>query len=555
MMDKAGSSLPYETPDRNGSFPRLEKEQIEALEHHGQRRRTQADEVLCREGDEGCDFFVVLAGRVAVVAGQGADERLVAIHGPGRFLGELNLLTGGPALVSSVVREAGEVLALPVHEVRRLVTHDPAIGDLILRAYLARRSLLIGLGAGIRIVGSRLSPATRRLREFAARNQVPHQWIDLEDDREAEALLQRLGISPAETPVVVCHGGQVLRNPSSGELARALGLATPVAGQGVCDLLIVGAGPAGLAAAVYGASEGLDTIALESTSTGGQAGTSPRIENYLGFPAGLSGGELAERALLQAMKFGAKFTLPAEATGLEQRDGYHVVTVDGGPPIAARAVLVATGAHYRRLPLDRLEEFEGHSVHYAATPVEARLCQDAPVAVVGGGNSAGQASLYLAQKAARVWLIVRHADLGQDMSRYLVDQIEASPSIEVLRESEVRALIGSSDLEAIVVESNRTGQRRTVEARALFVFIGAEPYARWLGDNVALDGNGFVLTGAAAAENATCGPGGRPLQMETSRPGVFAAGDVRSGSIRRVASAVGDGAMAVRMTHEFLSRR
>jgi thioredoxin reductase (NADPH) len=559
-MDTAESSLPHETPDLNGAFPRLEQEQIEALAHHGERRRTQQDEVLCREGDEGCDFLVILRGRVAVLAGLGAGETVVAMHGPGRFLGELNLLTGGPALVSSVVREAGEVLAVPVQEVQRLVTHDPPIGDLILRAYLARRSLLIGLGAGMRIVGSRLSPASRRLREFAARNQVPHQWIDVEEDQEAEALLRQLGIAPSETPVVICHGGHVLRNPSSADLARVLGLASPVTRQGVTDLLIVGAGPAGLAAAVYGASEGLDTIALESISTGGQAGTSPRIENYLGFPAGLSGGELAERALLQAMKFGARFTLPAEATGLEQRDGYHLVTVDTGPPISARVVLVATGARYRKLPLPRLEEFEGSCVHYAATVVEARLCVGAPVAVVGGGNSAGQASLFLAQKAAAVRLIVRHADLGQDMSRYLVDEIERSPSIEVLRESEVRELIGSPDLEAIVVENNRTREQRTVEARTLFVFIGVEPHARWLGDSVALDENGFILTGPAAARaegaNGTEGPASRlPLQMETSCPGVFAAGDVRSGSIKRVASAVGEGAMAVRMTHEYLGHR
>jgi thioredoxin reductase (NADPH) len=300
--------------------------------------------VLCLEGDASCDFFVILEGKVAAVEGYGSDERVIRIHGPGRFLGELGLLTGQAALLTSVVREPGEVLAVPVEHLRELVTQDPTLGDLVLRAYLIRRSILIGLGTGIRIVGSRYSPDTRQLREFAARNRVPHRWIDLEEDRAAEALLRELGVAPQETPVVIWRGREVPRNPSNAELARTIGLPAPTSDKTICDLVVVGAGPAGLAAAVYGASEGLDTVVLDAVSTGGQAGTSPRIENYLGFPSGISGADLAELAAVQAVKFGARISLPAEATALEQHDGYCAVALDDGSRIAGRAVLIATGA-------------------------------------------------------------------------------------------------------------------------------------------------------------------------------------------------------------------
>jgi thioredoxin reductase (NADPH) len=405
-------------------------------------------------------------------------------------------------------------------------------------------------------VGSRYSPDTRRLREFAARNRLPHRWIDLEEDREAEALLRELGISPQETPVVI-WSEHVLRNPSNAELARAIGLPAPGPAETACDLVIVGAGPAGLTAAVYGASEGLAAVALDAVATGGQAGTSSRIENYPGFPSGISGSELAERTVIQAEKFGARLSVPAEAIALEQRDGHHLIRLDDGGSVAGRTVLVATGARYRKLPVPRLEEFEGVSVHYAATLVEAQLCRNDPVAVVGGGNSAGQATVFLIRHAARVRLLIREDDLGKSMSRYLADRIERSPAVEILRYTEVRELVGDQGvLEAVVVEDDRAGERRTIQARALFVFIGAEPYARWLGGQLALDNRGFILTGPDAIRAAAHGPGQdahrQPFLLETSRPGVFAAGDVRSGSIKRVASAVGEAAMAVRLVHEYL---
>ena len=550
--DASGQEQLAETPDRYGAFPRLSDAQIETLARHGERQRVEPGEVLFREGDKRYDFFVVLDGKVVVVAGYGGEERMIAVHGPRRFLGELSLLTGQAAFFTAVVREPGEVLVVPVERLRALVTQDTVLGDLVLRAYLLRREMLIGLGAGFQIVGSRFSPDSRSLREFAARNRLPHRWIDLEEDEAAEALLNGLDVAPEETPVVIWRGNQVLRNPSNEELAQMIGLRARSVAEDVCDLLVVGAGPAGLAAAVYGASEGLGTVALDAVATGGQAGTSPRIENYLGFPSGISGAELADRAEIQAEKFGARISVPAEATALDERDGYYVVRFDDGSEATARTVLITTGARYRKLDVPRLEELEGTCVYYAATMMEAHLCRGDPVAVVGGGNSAGQATLFLAQHTTKVTLLIRHEDLGRDMSRYLADRIERSPKVEVLRTTEVRELVGDRALEALVVENNQTGERRRIEARELFVFIGAKPHTGWLGDKLALDDRGFVLTGRAArpAGNGEGQDAGHePYLLETSLPGVFAAGDVRSGSIKRVASAVGEGAMAIRLVH------
>jgi thioredoxin reductase (NADPH) len=542
-----------ETPDPYGAFPRLSEAQIEALAAHGYRRGTQPGEVLFREGDPSCDFFVVLAGKVAIVAGYGGDERVISVHGPGRFLGELNLLTGETVFVTAVVREPGEVLVVPAERLRRLVTADPVLGDLILRAYLLRRFLLIELGTGFRIVGSRFVPDTRRLRELAARNRLPHQFIDLEQDKAAEALLRRLGVRPDETPVVLWRD-QVLRNPANAELAQLLGLRRPAPDATANDLIIVGAGPAGLAAAVYAASEGLATVVIEAVATGGQAGTSPRIENYLGFPAGISGAELAERAVIQARKFGAQIIVSAQATALGEADGRYAVRLDDGTSVTGLAVLIATGARYRRPAVARLEEFEGVSVFYAATAVEARACMGGPVVIVGGGNSAGQAALYLARHATRAYLLIRGGDLSQGMSRYLADQLQQGPNVEILHHTEVRELLADGELRGVVTEDNQTGQRRTLEARALFVFIGADPQTRWLADQLALDDDGFILTGAipAAGEGTRWPPGRAPFLLETSRPGVFAAGDVRSGSVKRVTAATGEGSMAVRFVHEHL---
>jgi thioredoxin reductase (NADPH) len=550
--DASGQEQLAETPDRYGAFPRLSDAQIETLARHGERQRVEPGEVLFREGDKRYDFFVVLDGKVMVVSGYGGEERMIAVHGPRRFLGELSLLTGQAAFFTAVVREPGEVLVVPVERLRALVTQDTVLGDIVLRAYLLRREMLIGLGAGFQIVGSRFSPDSRSLREFAARNRLPYRWIDLEEDEAAEALLNGLDVAPEETPVVIWRGNQVLRNPSNEELAQMIGLRARSVAEDVCDLLVVGAGPAGLAAAVYGASEGLGTVALDAVATGGQAGTSPKIENYLGFPSGISGAELANRAEIQAEKFGARISVPAEATALDERDGYYVVRFNDGSEATAKTVLITTGARYRKLDVPRLEELEGTCVYYAATMMEAHLCRGDPVAVVGGGNSAGQATLFLAQHTTKVTLLIRHEDLGRDMSRYLADRIERSPKVEVLRTTEVRELVGDRALEALVVENNQTGERRRIEARELFVFIGAKPHTGWLGDKLALDDRGFVLTGRAArpAENGEGQDAGHePYLLETSLPGVFAAGDVRSGSIKRVASAVGEGAMAIRLVH------
>ncbi|MEV8351909.1 FAD-dependent oxidoreductase [Streptomyces niveus] len=552
-QDKHGAVR--ETPDRYGAFPRLAPEQLQDLTAHGKRRRTTEGEVLYREGEPFREFLAILSGTVEILQDHGGpEERTVAAHGPGRFLGELGMLEGQAAFDTAVVREAGEILAVPVERQRTLVGRDPVLGDLILRAYLGRRYLLIGLGAGFRILGSCYSRDTLRLREFAARNRLPHRWLDLERDKEAEALLRRFSIRPEETPVVLWKGERVLRNPSNAELARLIGLAAPTPKAAQCDVMVVGAGPAGLAAAVYGASDGLTTISVDAVATGGQAGTSSRIENYLGFPSGISGGELIERAVLQAQKFGARLMVPAQVNRLTPQDDEYVVTFTDGSQVRADAVVLASGVRYRRLEVPGIDRLEGISVYYAATVHEASLCEADPVAVVGGGNSAGQAALFLAHHASRVHLLVRGSDLNTDMSRYLVDQVERHPKIEVLLHTEVRGASGKEKLQSLSVEDNANGERRTLRAAALFVFIGARPYTEWLRGVLALDEKGFVLTGAdaqASAEATRWDPLGRgPLLLETSLPGVFAAGDVRSGSVKRVASATGEGAMAIRLVHE-----
>jgi thioredoxin reductase (NADPH) len=544
-----------ETPDHHGAFPRLSEDQIATLARHGERRRMEPGEILFREGQRDYDFFVVLAGKVAIATGDGPERRVFAIHGPGRFLGELGLLTGQGAFFTAEAGEPGEVLVVPVQRLRELVAGDPELGDLILRAYLIRRELLIGFGVGFRIIGSRYSPDTRRLREFAARNRLPHRWIDLEADGDAEQLLRQLGVTPDQTPVVIWGGDHLLRNPSNAELAKVLGLRHAADSEGLCDVIVVGAGPAGLAAAVYGASEGLDTVTIDGIATGGQAATSSRIENYLGFPSGISGGELAERATLQAEKFGAHLTVPAEATGFELRDGCYCVVLDDGTEVEGRTVVIATGVRYRRLSIPRLEEFEGTSVMYAATLMEAHLCSGDPVVVVGGGNSGGQATVFLSRHAARVHLVVLEERLDHNMSRYLVDQIERDPNVEVVLHSQVRGLQGHDGvLEGVMVEDDLSHETRTIEAKMMFVFIGARPHTAWLGDHVALDDGGFILTGQQTPDRAE-GSDRDGLVLETSLPGVFAAGDVRHGSIKRVASAVGEGSMAVRLVHEVLDGR
>jgi thioredoxin reductase (NADPH) len=542
-----------ETPDIQGAYPRLSEPHLQTLLQHGERRSTRVGEILIREGQRSENFYVLLSGQAVVIDDGPGEERIIRVHGPGRFLGELSVITGQVEFVSTRIHLPGEVLVLPAERLRDLVLHDPDLGDLIMRAYFLRRALLIDARTGIRIIGSRFSPDSQRIRDFAARNRVPHRFLDLEQDPASKRLLHQLHVGPSHTPIVICGPGLVLRNPSNAELASALGLRPSYSGPHVCDLLVVGAGPSGLAAAVYGSSEGFDTVVLDAVATGGQAATSSRIENYLGFPSGISGAELAERAAIQANKFGARIMVPGEAVALRDGGEHYLVLLADGDVLATRAIVIATGAKYRKLAVERLAEFEMTSVYYAATRFEAQRCGTDPVAVVGGGNSAGQAALFLAEQVREVYLVVRGDDLGNDMSRYLVEQIESSERIEVVRCSEVRELIGEGALEGILVENNTTGQRITLPARALFVFIGALPCTSWLVGSVALDPDGFVRTGEAAATAGTLDvEHANPLPLETSRPGVFAVGDVRSGSIKRVASAVGEGAMAVRLIYERL---
>ncbi|MEE4594413.1 FAD-dependent oxidoreductase [Streptomyces sp. DSM 41524] len=550
-------AAPDETPDLYGAFPRLTDQQIAFLSGHGTRRSVAAGEAVFREGDRGTDFLVVLSGTIAITEHHGTpDERVLRVHGPGRFLGELALLQGQAAFSGAYAREAGEVLAVPVDRLRVLVARAPVLGNLILRAYLGRRALLVGAGAGFRILGSRYSPDTRRLREFAARNHLPYRWIDLEADKEAETLLRRVSVSPEDTPIVIWREHQVLRNPGNAELARLIGLSPKAGTRGHCDLLVVGSGPAGIAAAVYGSSDGLGTTLVDAFSTGGQAGTSSLIENYFGFPAGISGSELAERGVLQARMFGAQVSVPAEATSLAPHEGHYRVTFADGGETLCRTVVLATGARYRKLEVPGIERLEGSSVYYAATVYEARQCGADPVVVVGGGNSAGQASLFLAERVPRVHLLIRGSYLGSRMSRYLVDQIERHPRVTVALDTVVREVRGDDALRAVVVEHRRSGERRVLNACSLFVFIGAKPCTAWLAGALALDDRGFVLTGAEAEARAAAGvwegQGRRCLRLETSLPGVFAAGDVRSGSVKRVTSAAGEGAMAVHHVHDHL---
>src|ERR1700760_3532998 len=488
-----------ETPDLQGAYPRLDDAQLAAVAEAGRRRAVQPEEILFRRGERDCDFFVILAGEGGGIEGRGAgEERLMGVPGPGRFLGELSLLTDEGSFYTAIAVEAGEVLAVPVARLKEIIARDSALGDLIVRAYLARRAILIDLGAGLRIIGSRYSPDTERVRDFAARNRIPYRWLDLETDPAAESLLAQAGVAPGDTPVVIVHG-RLLRNPSNAELAAAIGLPVPASSTAGVDLVVVGAGPAGLSAAVYGASEGLRVLVLDGTATGGQAGTTSRIENYLGFPAGISGAELAERAMLQAQKFGAQFAVPAEVKSVRRDDGHYVVTLDDSTSVTAAAVVAASGARYRRLQVPRADYFEPMSIYYAASQAEALMCRGDPVVIVGGGTSAGQAAVFLSRHASRVTMVVREADLSENMSRYLIDRVQRIANVDIMLGTEIRELLGDQALEAVTVAERQSGAQRTLKARALFVFIGVSPCTGWLGDLVDLDGHGFVRTGRDAS--------------------------------------------------------
>jgi thioredoxin reductase (NADPH) len=537
------------------AFPTLDDSELAVLEALGTRQPVAAGEYLFREGDPTYDFYVILSGAAEIVIRSDGEERIVARHGPGRFLGELNLLTGQRVYLSARIVEPGEVLVVPRAALQHVIATNPGLGDTILVAFLARRSgLLSSASAAIRVVGSRFSPESLRVREFLARNHIPHEWLDSDSDAAVERLLREFAVTPGELPVVIASGS-VLRHPTPGVLAEYLGLTIDSLPERCFDLVVVGAGPAGLAAAVYGASEGLRTLVVEMVAVGGQAGTSSRIENYLGFPTGISGGDLTQRAVVQAEKFGAHLSSPCAASSLREEAGHLVVRLSDGTDVAGRAVIVASGARYRRLDATRLADFEGNGVYYAATEMEARLCAGSPVVVAGGGNSAGQAALFLAAAGSPVTVVIRGHDLDASMSRYLVDRIEADARIDVRTNTRITALDGDRTLTS--VRATTGGFDAVLSCAALFSFIGADPAADWLSGCAALDEHDFVLTDRSLGEEHLderwVALGRRPLPFETSYPGLFAVGDVRAGSIKRVAAAVGEGSASVRSVHEYLA--
>jgi thioredoxin reductase (NADPH) len=535
-------------------IPELSTEELDLIATVAERRPTAAGEYLFRAGDPTYDFFVVVRGSVAIVTSGGGEEREIIRHGAGGFLGELNLLTGMRVFVSARVVEAGEVLAVPQHKFLSIIATRPALSDKVLTTFMARRTNLLDVAApSVRVLGSRYSPPSLRIREFLARTRVPHQWLDAESDPQVDVMLQRLGVDPSDVPVVITAGA-VLRHPTPGELAEYLGLTLDRLPGRSFDLVVVGGGPGGLASAVYGASEGLGTLAIDATAPGGQAGTSSRIENYLGFPTGISGGDLAQRAFVQAEKFGAVLSIPCEAVSLREEAGHLVVHLSDGSDVAARAVVAATGASYRRLEVDRLAEFEGNGVYYAATDMEARACAPRPVVVAGGGNSAGQATLFLADAGSPVTILVRSEELGARMSRYLVDRVLAHPRVTVRPRTSVTGLEGGETLDAVNVAGPDGDE--TIECAGLFSFIGAMPASGWLSGCAVLDRSGFVVTDraldAGALDERWAAQGRVPLPFETSHPGLFAVGDLRSGSMKRVAAAVGEGSAAVASVHQYL---
>ncbi len=545
--------------EKDIAFPKLTDGQVAALAARGRRRAVQAGDVLFAEGDRGFCFYVVLSGSVEIVERSRGVPHTVAVHQPQEFTGDVDMLTGRAALISGRVAVEGELLELGAAALREAVDGEPELGELIVKAFLMRRSLLLSDGfEGVKIIGSRFSVEAHRLRDFSTRNAIPFTWIDLEGDPQAEELLRHFNIPATDTPVVIGRQGTFHRRPSIEDLARCAGLDVVFDPAEVHDLVVVGGGPAGLAAAVYGASEGLDVVVLEGLATGGQAGTSARIENYLGFPAGVSGAELTRNALLQAQRFGARITVPGTVARLGIDGGVRRVTLEDGAQLRARCVLVATGVSYRRLDLPRFRDFEGAGIYYAATDMEARLCRGDDVIVVGAGNSAGQAIVHLSRYARTVHVVMRGTDLGASMSRYLVDRVEHLGNVVIHRGAVISGLEGDDHLTAVHVRDD-AGSEMVVRTPALFLFIGADPNTAWLSGCIDLDAKGFVLTGPQLSRQTLGDPrwnaaGRPPFLLETSLPGVFAAGDVRSGSVKRCASAVGEGAITVSFVHQHIGK-
>ncbi len=557
MTDPA-SSIPSSGPaPPEGIYPTLTSAQIARVAAQGRVRMVQPGDVLVEPGDANVPFFVVIAGGIEIVRPSGDTETVVAVHGPGQFTGEVNTLFGRRALVRARATAPGEMIELNRDQLFALVQADTELSELFLRAFILRRMKLIAHGFGDAVlVGSMHSPGTLRIKEFLTRNGHPHAYLDLERDDEVQDLLNRFHIAISDVPVVICRGVTVLRNPSNREIAECLGFNETIDESQLRDVVIAGAGPSGLAAAVYGASEGLDVLVLESHAPGGQAGQSSRIENYLGFPTGISGQDLAGRAHTQAQKFGAQIMIASGAAQIACDRRPYEIGIDNGVRVRARAVIIATGAEYRRLPIEDAARFEGVGVYYGATFVEAQVCGGNEVIVVGGGNSAGQAAVFLSQTARRVHMLVRSGELADSMSKYLIRRIEETPSIVLRTHTEIVALEGHLHLERVQWRNNETGQIERQRIRHIFVMTGAVPNTRWLDGCVALDANGFIKTGPDVSPEdlaAARWPLGRPpYLLETSLPGVFAVGDVRSGNIKRVASAVGEGSIAVAFVHKVL---
>jgi thioredoxin reductase (NADPH) len=547
------SGTAFENPhETDAMFPRLEEAQIERLKPFASQRYFQTGEILFDQGDESHGVFIVLSGSVEILKISNGDASVIRVLAPGAFTGEVNQLSGRRALVRCRAGEASAVLEIDRSSLRHVMQTDAAIGELFLRAFAMRRAYLIANSIGDAVlIGSSHSGDTLRLRAFLSRNGHPHTYLDVERDPDIQDVLDQFEIGVSDIPVLICRGDLVLRNPTNAEAAACFGLNTGIDEQGGYDLIVIGAGPAGLASAVYGASEGLNVLVVEGNAPGGQAGTSSRIENYLGFPMGISGQELAGRAFVQAEKFGANILVARGARGLRCESKTHALELDNGGLVHGRTVIVAAGAQYRKLDLPNLAQFEGVGVYYGATSVEAQICGNEEVVVVGGGNSAGQAAIFLSGFARRVYLLVRGPGLAETMSRYLISRIEACPEITLKPWTEIQALEGDGHLQRIRWRDKQTGAVEVHDIRHVFSMTGASPNTAWLSGCIALDQKQFIRTGA---DVGSAWPLRRPPHMlETSLPGVFAVGDVRAGSVKRVASAVGEGSMAVQFVHKVLA--
>jgi thioredoxin reductase (NADPH) len=539
----------------------LTGEQIDRIRPLGRIRQVRAGDVLFQPGDVLVPFYVMLSGRMEILQPTLEGERMIALHEPGEFTGEMTMISGHRCLVIGRVTEDGEFIEVSNENLRTLVARDAELSEILMRAFILRRMELIRHGWGnLAVLGSQHSARTLEVREFLSRNGYPYTYIDLDRDQDSQELLDRFAVKLTEVPVVVCNSGRnVLRNPSIRDLATCLGFTMTNGRDEIRDVIVIGAGPAGLAAAVYAASEGLNVLVIETTSPGGQAASSSKIENYLGFPTGVSGQELAGRAASQALKFGAQMLIARSVLGLECARRPYRVKLDGGEELAARAIVIATGAQYNKLALPNLARFEGNGVYYGATYMESQLCVGEEVAVVGGGNSAGQAATFLAQSTKRVHMLVRSGGLSSTMSRYLIQRLEENPKVELHYGCEVTGLAGDEHLEGVTWRDRDTGTGTEHAIRHLFLMMGASPRTEWLKGCLALDSKGFILTGgdldaSGAVEGNPQWPLSRPPEMlETSLPGVFAVGDVRAGNVKRVASAVGEGAISIHLVHRALA--